>query len=305
MWLRHNAVDAEQRHGATGAAGRESEEHVALTWWIHDCLEAQSLSPKYDRTVGELRPDVYVEIQGRKLAYEVQLSPIPLETAHRRTESLQHQGYEVLWVTRNVNWVDRLPSVGLRAETEKPDHYATTEVHGVYYSVMEGYLSLDRRTRRLQPGLRRPALATFLRDHLAKTVDWGPVQQTADGVQNGWASMTDWKQHTEWQARRIAELEARLDEGAGVRSDLRRRLGALDATARRWQRDLVEAQAALDQRTSELDHERARVAEAEQRFLAASRTASQWRHRYEALQKELMSTAYRRWRFRASLKSSQ
>ncbi|MGY5883440.1 competence protein CoiA family protein [Modestobacter lacusdianchii] len=302
VWLRHNAADAEHRHRSTGAGGRESEEHVALTWWIHDWLEAQSLSPKYNRTAAELRPDVQVEVPGRKVAYEVQLSAIPLHAARLRTELLQHHGYEVLWVTRNVDWVDQLPAVGLRAETEQPDRYRTTEVHGLHYSVMEGYLSLDRRTGRLQPGARRPALATFLRDHLAQTLDWGPVQQNSDGMQNGWASMDDWKRHTEWQARRIAELETMLHEVADARSGLQRQLGALDAAARGRQRDLVEAQEQLDQRTSELDRERGYVAEAEQRCLAAGRTAAQWRHAYEALRGELSSTAFRRWKFRALLK---
>jgi hypothetical protein len=242
-----------------------------------------------------------VEIRGRAIAYEVQLSTISLEAARIRTEALQQSGFEVLWVTQDVTWVDRLPAVGLRAEAEQPERYRTTEVHGLYYSVMEGCLSSDPKTGELRPGVRRPALSTFLRDHLAQSVEWGPVRQVTDGVQNGWAAMDDWKRHIAWQAKRITELEARLHAQADTRARLQRQLDALRADTRSLQSDLTETQAELERRSNALDRERMRLAEANERCLVADDAAQQWQHMYAALKEELGATALRRWMFRASL----
>jgi hypothetical protein len=93
-------------------------------------------------------------------------------------------------------------------EEERP-RFTTTEVHGRFYSVREGFLS-SASSGQLVPGRKRPALETVLRQIVGGRVQWARAGVDQRGEHWGWATMEDWRQHTEWQAKRLLHLESRV-----------------------------------------------------------------------------------------------
>jgi hypothetical protein len=281
VWLYHDPSD-EYRHAATGSAGRESYEHFALASWIYEWLETQGLSPEFNKSVGNARPDVRTEYRGRLIAYEVQLSAIPFAEARERTEKLQALGYEVVWLARNLNWVDRLPAVGLHVQDKSAPK--TTDVHGRYYFVREACLACEPTSGELRPGRIRAALEVFLRLHLSQEVQWGSVRYDSYGFQWGWAKMDDWQRHLDWQAKRLAELEAE----AQAHVEKHRRLEALLETR---QVELARAQADLRTQETTLQVVQGQAEETSRRSREAYAETDQCKRELRSMRQRLQATA--------------
>jgi hypothetical protein len=298
VWLRHGATEVEGRGSTAGGAGHETDAHVALTFWLFHWLESQGLSPTYNRAVGGVRPDVQVEAGGRRLAYEVQLSPISLALARQRTETLRASGFRVLWLTRNVDWVDGLPGVGLLEEGERPAAYVTTQVHGRFYSVMEGCLAWHPERARLLPGLRRPAMETFLRKHLHGQVESGPYTSGRTGMRSGWATMDDWRRHMEWQARRIAELEANVRLEDEARLEEQRKLAGFHDQIEQERRQREAASVEAAQLAVELKAAGRRFVHVDEECREAVETARRWKDAHQRLSAAVAASPLRRRKFK-------
>lgn len=79
----------------------ESPEHMLLKWLIYNELKQKGFLPNLDDKKlndANCKPDVYVEIQTRKIGFEVQLSRQSLETIEVRNKKYIDNGYEVYWL---------------------------------------------------------------------------------------------------------------------------------------------------------------------------------------------------------------
>ncbi|MFQ1002812.1 competence protein CoiA family protein [Modestobacter sp. SSW1-42] len=280
-WLRHNPGSEADRHALALGSRGESYEHLSLKHWLCGWLQSQGHQADYERQVGTSRPDVRALVSGRRIALEVQLSPLSLDEAVRRTGLLAAGGHEVLWLTRNRDWVDQLPAVGLHVEEEQP-RYATTEVHGRFYSVREGFLTADSHGR-IAPG-KRPALETFLRHFVAGRVQWAVAGADRHGEHSGWATMDSWRQHTAWQARRLHDLESRL---RAAESDRQR----LDALVESRVRELDRTRDALAVEKAAAEDVRRQLSDSTSR-LDAERAATEQRARESARCRELLQETF-------------
>jgi len=284
-WLRHTAGSEARHHAAAIGSGGQSYEHVSLTHWVCAWLKSQGHEAKCDRQVGSSRPDVQAMVHGRRLAIEIQVSYIRLSEAQRRTELLTANGYDVVWLTRNLDWVDQMPAVGLHVEEERP-RYRTTEVHGRFYSVREGILSCGT-SGRLVPGVKRPALDTFLKHYVGQSTRWAAVGCDGHGEHFGWAMTDDWQQHMGWQAKQLREF-------TNERTQQESRLRLLQSSLEDRERDLRLV-------TRELSNERANARDLRERLaVSISRTRhahdgiSQREHQLRLVQAELRGSVWGR-----------
>lgn len=202
-WVRHNGSRDEQRCSAV-ASGPEGYEHVLLKYWVRDRLRGLGYDAECERRIESTIPDVRTVGSTRKLAVEVQLAHIPLEEARRRTEAVQAEGYQLLWLTHHCHWVARLPAVGLHVEQDATK-YSTTQIEDRFYSVKEGVLQWTQE-QRMAGGRRRPSLDSFIDQYATGAVQWA----CQDNDRYGRAVRGDWEKHLKWQGQRISELEKEL-----------------------------------------------------------------------------------------------
>ena len=87
----------------------ESDAHRACKMEIYEALKREpSVSDLVlERPLGSVRPDVSGYINGVKVAIEVQISSLSLDTIMRRTIDYHHRGIYVLWV---LQWTPELDS---------------------------------------------------------------------------------------------------------------------------------------------------------------------------------------------------
>ncbi|NUS43730.1 MAG: hypothetical protein HOQ24_08600 [Mycobacteriaceae bacterium] len=207
--MRHGKGDTAGQTGGIAAGGDETYLHERMKHWVRDTLrDAGMVDADEEQTVGDRRPDVYGHYNGQAFAVEVQWSDLDEDHARARTDGLLAAGVgQVLWLTRPCLWVPRLPAVGIR------DFNPT----GPDYDIFTGAFSYWPSGMRVQ----QYSLRAFLRQWVAADIDWAWIDLT----KAGWATMTDWQQHTERQAREIARLEDRLERTRGYLGDLQGKLG--------------------------------------------------------------------------------
>ncbi|OBA48022.1 hypothetical protein A5789_03045 [Nocardia sp. 852002-51101_SCH5132738] len=208
-----------------GGKGSETFDHALLKYWTRDRLEHYGLSDAtVEPHIGDQFPDVYGTKNGIAYAVEVQWSHLDLDTARARTEGLRAAGCDrVVWLTRHCNWVEKLPAAGV--SDFRPAIRGGYELHtGV----------LRHQPARRGPGTRmvvaRWPLDRFLLDWTSSSTDelaWAYSTATTAG----WATVTDWEQHTKDQAHEIATKKRQLADALAERDQLRTDLRAARATA--------------------------------------------------------------------------
>ena len=82
---------------------RESKEHMLTKLSIYDWLAEQRVDEvDMEYPLEECRPDIFFVHQGKKVAVEIQLSPIPAAEIILRTQLMNRQGIHVLWLIQSL-----------------------------------------------------------------------------------------------------------------------------------------------------------------------------------------------------------
>ncbi|QIS13634.1 hypothetical protein [Nocardia arthritidis] len=197
LFVRHEKTghDGESHPTATGL---ETYLHKRLKYWVRDQLRARGVhDAEVEQHVGDQIPDVYGHRDGRAFAVEIQYSDLDYSTARERTQGLRAAGCEVLWLTRNCDWVEKLPALGVK-HFDPPDSG---------YRAHIGYLAMNAGNRlRVQTY----DLDRFFAQWIDNAVAWA----YRDRNTGGWATVTDWEQHTKQQADTIGEQRRQLEAAA-------------------------------------------------------------------------------------------
>ncbi|KAA8884244.1 hypothetical protein F3087_34025 [Nocardia colli] len=258
--------------GVTGdralrTSARETFLHFRLKHWV--CAELRVLGSEDARVETHLEartPDVFGHLHGRGFAVEVQWSRLDHSDAQARTRDLLAEGAdEVLWLTRPCSWAEKLPVLGITSFNPAGDDY---EAH-------TGFL-----TYRPRAGL-RPAhisVRAFLRDWIAgDRLAWAHP----DHKKGGWATVTDWQQHTKAQAEEIAAKKRQLAAALTERDDLRAKFetacNSLRTTADKLTRQTTAAEQALTYRKqleAKITSQNAELHRADQSIKTAERERS-------------------------------
>ncbi|WP_028476888.1 hypothetical protein [Nocardia sp. CNY236] len=208
-----------------GGKGSETFDHARLKYWTRDRLEHYGLSARVEPHIGDQFPDVYGTKNGIAYAIEVQWSHLDFDTARERTEGLRAAGCDrVVWLTRHCNWVEKLPAVGV-------SDFRPVTRDG--YELHTGVLCHQpaRRVPRTRMAVACWPLDRFLRDWTNSSTDelaWAYSTATTAG----WATVTDWEQHTKDQAHEIAMKKGQLADALTERDQLRTDLRTAQATIR-------------------------------------------------------------------------
>ncbi len=149
-----------------------------------------------DRRIGSVTVDVYWRKGDSRYAIEVRTGPLTQELAQAHTDRLRAIGFTgVLWLCAPGFWVAQLPALGI--EDLEPNACDYRTVSGVLELGPDGVV-----VPRQQPY----ELREFLRQWVDGEVAWG----YRDELRKGWASVTDWEQHTKTQAMLIARQRQEL-----------------------------------------------------------------------------------------------
>ncbi|WP_216917991.1 competence protein CoiA family protein [Nocardia noduli] len=219
-----SAANQFARHGKNTPAGRlppegrgsETLQHAVLKYWTRDHLRSIGFDAEVEPQIGEQYPDVYGTRHGTSHAVEIQWSSLDHAAAAARTAGLRAAGCDqVLWLTRHCDWVERLPAAGLGTFT--PAAVGGYHLHTGHLA-MKSTRTPGHRTLQVQPSS-LPRLLTRWAD---QQLVWAyTTTNTA-----GWATVTDWEEHTRNQATQIVTLQQRLDKQVTHIEDSRRRLAA-------------------------------------------------------------------------------
>ncbi|MEV0765155.1 hypothetical protein [Nocardia sp. NPDC050435] len=203
-FVRHGKGAAAQRSSAAARSAHETFLHYRLKYWVRDQLRAcGSTDAEVEVSIGDRRPDVFGNIAGRGYAVEIQWSPLDYLEARTRTHELKAAGAEnVLWLTRSCNWVELLPALGIKNFDPPRNHYRAHT----------GYLARGRRG-----GLYVTEIS--VQDVLAQWAAGDVAWAYRDHYKAGWATVSDWEQHTKQQAAVIADQNRKLEAATTLISD--------------------------------------------------------------------------------------
>ncbi|MGW0007722.1 hypothetical protein ACWDT6_28350 [Nocardia grenadensis] len=207
-FIRHGRGISTRANGSTGR-GSQNFEHALLEHWICNELRAHGIGDAQVRPrMDQHHPDVSGSRDGYRYAIEVPWSPISLDAARIRTKYLHGAGYDqVLWVTRHAGWADQLPAVDLRTSVPTVDDD---------YGIRTGFLSHDLNGS--EPVAQPTSLRKFLRQWAEPdSLAWAYLTTTT----SGWATVTEWKQYTEQQARTVERLQSELEDALQCRDNFR------------------------------------------------------------------------------------
>lgn len=167
----------------------ETEAHLNLKKFIARTLRELNVEPIVEAQpgpddVGLWRADVLVHApDGRRIAFEAQLSPMSMEEGKYRTDRYARDGIETVWVTtKNIHWLNALPGVRIVMEGENGvvDHgVACLTVFGQDYEAVEkvyGSVREKSLARFFEP-LFRPAFKGYEGARLAR---WEQVEAPID-----------------------------------------------------------------------------------------------------------------------------
>ncbi|MFF0487999.1 hypothetical protein ACWDSJ_18785 [Nocardia sp. NPDC003482] len=166
-------------------------------YWLRGRLLACGADDaEVDRPLGAQTPSVLWRKGSRRCAIEVRSAPVSLAHAQERTARLRAVGCdEVLWLCAPGFWVPRLPALGV-------DDFAPAvcEYRAVSGRVEAGPAGV------VEPTEKSWAVRDFLDGWVSGDLAWGWRDETT----GGWATVTDWEQHTRAQALLIAQQRQEL-----------------------------------------------------------------------------------------------
>ncbi len=89
--------------------GQETRQHLALKYavytWLKNKYPDASLETDRDlKPINARIPDVVLEYQGEKIAFECQYSKLELSELQQRTRDLQAAGLDVVWIIADRQW---------------------------------------------------------------------------------------------------------------------------------------------------------------------------------------------------------
>nr|WP_245839489.1 hypothetical protein [Nocardia donostiensis] len=149
-----------------------------------------------DRRIGPLTVDVYWRRGDRQFAIEVRSGPLTQELARAHTDRLKSLGFDgVLWLCAPGFWVAQLPALGI---TDLAPAACEYQVVAGMLEIGSGGFAAPRRGPY--------ALREFLCQWVAGDIAWG----YRDEMTKGWATVTDWEQHTKTQAMMLARQRQEL-----------------------------------------------------------------------------------------------
>ncbi|MFE3758025.1 hypothetical protein ACFXO9_27285 [Nocardia tengchongensis] len=263
-FVRHGKGYGPNGTAAQRRSARETFLHYRFKYWVRDELRACGVAAEVEVDLGARRPDVFGSTSnGRSYAVEVQWSDLDYEGAALRTAEQQTAGvHEVVWLTRNCDWVSRLPALGIASFTPT----------GSDYRAHTGFLTYD-------PGIGMAVTEVSVREVLKRWVAGELAWANKDHTQAGWATVTDWKLYTAAQADTIKDLQERLTSTQKARDSFRATIKT-QATQLETKQNQIDnqarfivsethradnAEAESSRLTGELDTARARLTHAEQR----------------------------------------
>ncbi|MFB8001516.1 hypothetical protein [Nocardia sp. NPDC056000] len=115
LFVRHGKGYGPKGTAAQRRAARETFLHYRFKYWVRDELRVRGVAAEVEVDLGVRKPDIFGESSdGRGYSVEVQWSDLSYENAAQRTADQQTAGvHEVVWLTRNCDWVARLPALGI------------------------------------------------------------------------------------------------------------------------------------------------------------------------------------------------
>ncbi|WP_245551011.1 hypothetical protein [Nocardia paucivorans] len=165
-------------------------------WLVGRLLDFGADEAVVDRGIDAMTVDVYWRKGEREYAIEVRSGPLAQQASAEHTARLRALGFSgVLWLCAPGFWVTRLPALGL----------ADLAPISGDYRVVSGMLELGV-AGVVVPRTEPYELREFLRGWVTGSIAWG----YCDESRKGWASVTDWEQHTGTQARMLAQQHQEL-----------------------------------------------------------------------------------------------
>lgn len=223
-----------------------------LKYWLAGRLLAAGADEALvDQRIGQVGVDVYWRKGDSRYAIEVRSGPLTQELARAHTDRLRSLGFAgVLWLCAPGFWVAQLPALGI----------TDMDPSSCEYQAVTGMLEIGA------GGLAAPRRKPYeLRDFLSQWVTGEVAWGYRDELTKGWATVTDWEQHTKTQAMMLArqrqELVNQRTALALSRKSVRERGKQLSRLTGRLERSEEYAQQQADslaQATRKLDdHKRA------------------------------------------------
>nr|WP_246461720.1 hypothetical protein [Nocardia transvalensis] len=168
-----------------------------LKYWLRGRLLASGADDaEVDKALGAQTPSLLWRRGNRLCAIEVRSAPVSLAHASERTARLRAVGCdEVLWLCPPGYWVGQVPALGV-------DDFAS---QGCEYRVVTGLVEPGP-SGVVEPRERPWAVRDFIENWVAGRVAWG----YRDEATGGWATVSDWEQHTRAQALVIAQQRQEL-----------------------------------------------------------------------------------------------
>ncbi|RDI44635.1 hypothetical protein DFR68_11625 [Nocardia mexicana] len=168
-----------------------------LKYWLRGRLLASGADDAdVDKPLGAQTPSLLWRRGNRLCAIEVRSEPVSLSHAQERTARLRAVGCdEVLWLCPPGFWVAQLPALGV-------DDFAPQVCD---YRVVAGLVAAGP-SGVVVPREKPWAVREFIEDWVAGALAWGYRDEST----GGWATVTDWEQHTRAQALVIAQQRQEL-----------------------------------------------------------------------------------------------
>lgn len=168
-----------------------------LKYWLAGRLLAFGADEAVvDRDIGSVTVDVYWRKGESEYVIEVRDGSLAQQSAAEHTDRLRALGVTgVLWLCAPGFWVALLPALGI--DDSAPASCDYRAVSGMLEIGADGVVV---------PRMESYELREFLRGWVAGEIAWG----YCDESRKGWASVTDWEQHTGTQARMLARQRQEL-----------------------------------------------------------------------------------------------
>lgn len=200
-----------------------------MKYWLRGWLLACGADDaEVDRSLGAQTTGLLWHRDSRVCAIEIRSAPVTLEQAWERSIRLRAVGCnEVLWLCPPGYWVPHIQAVAV--DDFAPDGTGYQVVAGLLETTVSGLAT---------PSTRQHTLREFIEDWVAGRVAWG----FRDEDTGGWATVTDWEQHTNAQAAVIAQQRRELVHQRTALALARKATRKKERQVDRLQRDLVEAE---------------------------------------------------------------
>ncbi|WP_146251087.1 competence protein CoiA family protein [Nocardia tenerifensis] len=230
-FLRHASTGRTRSNAGEHHSGEETYLHNRAKYWVRNQLRLMSVADaEVERPVANRTPDVSGHYRGRLFAVEVQWSPLAEATARQRTEELTTAGVDhIVWLTRDCDWVSRLPALGI----------ADFDPAGDEYEAFTGFYTGHSRGMRETP----QAISSFLRQWINDELGWAHI----DLSRRGWATVTDWEHRTRQQSATITDLKRDLQDRVAEVGRLNAALDTETTAAEKAAKDLIETTSVVDQ----------------------------------------------------------